>query len=153
MKLFKVLFILILTKNLYANEGTIFYQLGFDTSGSSNNSISFSYGFFKTFKSNYLYKISFFYEKSKINNQDSLSYGSDVTFGYKYKALSFYPIASVIKQDLDSISAYGYGYGFGLSVDITSNLQLAYELKNYEMTNKYEDYDYEINSISYIYRF
>ena len=149
----KLLLTSILSINVLMAES--YFQVGSNNQDFQNESITgfnVGYGFTNATNKNIFLGVGFNFSYAKLNEKALTSFSGDFKVGYTYKDLSLYVLGSALQQSY-IVNGYGFGAGGGLEYRLTDEIATIVEYRSYDMTNKYEDYDYSQTIVSLRYNF
>lgn len=118
----------------------------------SATGFNIGYGFTNATDKNIYLGIGFNLDYAKLNEKALTNFSGDLKVGYRYKDLSIYALGSALQQSY-IVNGYGFGAGGGLEYRFTQKAAISLEHKSYDMTNKYEDYDYKQTALYLKYHF
>ena len=154
--MYNIFLVILLSLLLYAKDTTSSLMLGYSSATLDQNGNGYNLGYgINKFKSNSIYwGILFNYESIKIDNSSISGFSGDLQLGYTLlDKFSIYTIGSALTQNIESINGVGFGYGVGINYKINNLYSISCYHKIYNMTSKYNEYDYKTSSINLKYHF
>ena len=141
---------------LYAKPLSNYVTLGLSYASlhESANGFNIGYGFYKVSDNSFCWGLAFEYESAKIDKNAVNGFSADLHIGMAVsQRVNIFAIGGALTQNALDTTAYGFGTGLGASVALQEHFELTLHHKLYNMTNKFQTYNYKSSSVNLRYKF